>query len=252
MQILAIGIHKGGTSKSTTAFNLGHELAARGKRVLLVDCDYQGSLSSMAGCESVAGRNMTQVMTGKLPLRNVITVIRPTLHLAPADIELAHAELEISSKIGRENILRRALVPVGADYALAILDCPPALGVMTVNALATAHAVLIPLTPTSTDMRALDLFLATVADVRNQLNPGLQLLGVVLTFFDPRYGLHGDVIRALQDANLPIVGTIGRSVKVAEATGAHLPISEYDVSNPQAQAFKVLSGEIDQWLNDQM
>lgn len=250
MRILAVGIHKGGVGKSTVVFNLGHELASSGRRVLLVDLDYQASLTHMTGCADSPGRNIAQVMIGALPLRNVVQDLRPGLAIVPADIELADVEISLIAKIGRENILRRALATIGGNFDVCLLDCPPSLFVMTVNGLTAAHAVLIPLQPTQTDLRALDLFLATISNVRKETNAVLQLLGVVLTFFDARYGLHGVVTRALQDADLPIVGTIGRSVKIAEATGAHMPLSEYDAGNPQAQSYKQLAEAVTEWLEN--
>ena len=249
MHTIALSIHKGGTGKTTTAFNLGHELARSGRRVLLVDLDYQGSLSGMAGLPDTPGRNITQVMTGALPIRAVITTLRPGLDIVPADIELADAELTLTAKIGRENILRRALSTL-TGYDLAILDCPPSLSVMTINALAAARGVIVPLQPTATDLRALDLFLATVEDVRAEINPQIGLIGVVLTFYDARYGLHNDVVAHLIGAGLPIVGQIGRSVRVAEASGAHLPLAEYDPANPQAESYTRLSEAVIKWLND--
>lgn len=249
MRTIAIAIHKGGTGKSTITFNLGHALAAAGLHVLLVDLDYQGSLSNMAGCPEQMGRNITQVMTGALPLRNVIVELRPHLAIAPADIELAEAEPMLANKIGRENILRRALATVASSYDVCLVDCPPALGLMTINALAAADGVLIPLQPTSVDVRACDLFLGTIGDVHAQINPGLALIGLVLTFFDQRYNAHTETAQALAGAGLPVIGTIGRSVKVAEAAGAHVPIGEYERDNPQTSTMQLLAEVLLKWLN---
>jgi chromosome partitioning protein len=249
MRILATGIHKGGVGKSTTVFNLGHELARSGRLVLMVDLDYQASLTHMAGCPDSPSHNIAQVMTGALPLRNVVQDLRPGLAIVPSDIELADVEISLIARIGRENILRRALATIAGGYDVCLLDCPPSLFVMTVNGLTAANGVLIPLQPTQTDLRALDLFLATIGNVRKETNAGLELLGVVLTFFDQRYGLHTAVTKALHDAGLTIVGTIGRSVKIAEATGANMPLSEYDAGNPQAQSYKQLAEAVDEWLD---
>lgn len=247
MLTLAIGIHKGGVSKSTITFNLGHELAGSGRRVLLVDADYQADLSSMTGAPESPGRNLSQVMTGARTMRQVALQIRQNLTLAPSDIELANVDAALAHKIGRENILRRALAAVASDYDVCLIDCGPSLGLMTINALAAAGAVLIPLQPTSTDLRALQTFLATINDIR-QINPDLQVLGTVLTFYDGRYALHNEAVEALRAANLPIVARIGRTVKAAEATGAHLPLSEYDRDNPQVENFQHLTQAVIQWL----
>ena len=214
----------------------------------MIDADYQASLTGMAGCADSPGHNLTQIMTGTQALHSIIAELRPLLHVAPSDVELANAELALTAKIGRENILRRALAGIDDQFDVCLIDCPPSLSLMTVNALAAAHGVLVPLQPTSVDLRALDLFLATINDVRAQINPHLVLMGTVLTFYDPRYSLHAEVMKALQDASLDVLGTIGRSVKVAEASGAHLPISEYEPGNPQAESFQKLTKAVNKWL----
>ena len=209
MQTIAIGTHKGGVGKTTLTFNLAHELANAGTRVLMIDADYQASLTGMSGCAESPGHNLTQIMTGALSIRSVITELRSNLHLVPADVELANAELTLTAKIGRENILRRALAALDDQLDVCLIDCPPSLSLMTVNALAASQGVLVPLQPTSVDLRALDLFLATINDVHAQINPHLVLMGAVLTFYDPRYSLHGEAMKALQDAGLKVLGTIG-------------------------------------------
>jgi chromosome partitioning protein len=249
-QIIAVANHKGGVGKTTTVFNLAHELAGSGRRVLMVDTDYQSSLTNMAGCADAPGHNIAQVMTGA-PVRSVIVEIRAGLQLVPSDVELASTELQLIGKIGRENILRRALATVAGDYDIILIDCAPSLGLMTVNALAAAHGVIVPLQPTQTDLRALDLFLSTIGDVRAQINPGLQLVGLALMFYDGRYSLHGEAMQTLQAAGLPIVATIGRSVKVAEASGAHQAISEYEPGNPQIASYKQLTEAVITWLEKQ-
>lgn len=249
MQTIAIAIHKGGTSKSTTAFNLAHELAGSGRRVLLVDLDYQSSLTAMAGLADCQGKNITQVMSGALSMRVVIKQLWPNLAIVPSDIELADTELALTARIGRENILSKALASLDG-FDVAILDCPPSLSVMTINALAAADAVIVPLQPTQTDVRALDLFLATFEAVKAVINPALQLMGVVLTFYDARYGLHGDVVRKLEGANVPILARIGRSVKIAEATGGHVSLNQYDPGNPQVDSYRQLTQAVMKWLKD--
>lgn len=248
MVTIAVGVHKGGTAKTTTAFNLGHELA-RSRRVLLVDLDYQASLTSICGIGEVPGYNMTQVMTGS-PIGSIIQQLRPGLDLAPADIELADVELTLANRIGRENLLKRALAAIEHDYDVCIMDCPPALGLLTMNALAAAQGVLIPLQPTSIDLRALELFLSTLNLIQVEINKDLQLIGVLLTFFDGRTALHNDAIKALNEAGLQLIGQIGRSVRVPESTAAHLPISEYEPGNPQTENYRNLTKEVERWLSD--
>lgn len=249
MLTIAIAIHKGGTSKTTTAFNLAYELAEAGLRVLLIDLDYQASLTGFAGISDGAGSNITQVMLGERNISDVIRTLRPGLSIIPSDIELSSAEMVLSNKIGRENILKRALAK-SKDYDVVLLDCPPSLNVMTVNALSAANGVVVTLTPTATDLRALEIFLTTLNEIKEVINPVLELIGVVLTFYDARYGLHGDVDKNLKDAELPVIARIGRSVRIAESTGAGIPLREYDTGNPQIQNYQMLSKAVITWLND--
>lgn len=188
---------------------------------------------------------MAEVMAGALPLRDIVTDLGGGLWLAPSDIALSEAELALISRIGRENVLRRALADVGAGYVL--IDCPPSLGILTINALTAAQGVVIPTTAEYLALRGLGAFLGTVGAIRQELNPGLTVLGVLVTFYDGRLLHAQEVIAAMEAQGLPVLSMqIRRSVRLAEAALAHAPIMTYDPSNPAAEAYRALAQELDQ------
>jgi len=253
VKTLAIANQKGGVGKTATAHALGEGLAGAGRRVLLVDMDPQSSLSGACGVNDTAGRSMAEVLGGSTPgVLGLAQVIRPLsegLDLAPSDIGLANGELGLVSRLGRENTLRRALGAVGGRYDLAILDCPPSLGLLTLNALCAADAVLVPTQPQAQDLRGLRLFLATIQQVREALNPDLELLGILVTFYDSRLAHHKEALMILEGAGLPLLAArIGRSVKVAEAAASGRSVFGYAPRNPQALAYGELTQEVDAWL----
>lgn len=255
MRILAIANHKGGVGKSATAQALGVVLATeRARRVLLVDIDPQGSLTGACGVLDAAEHSMAEVLggagAGSLPLRDVLRELTPGLWLAPADIALATSELGLVSRMGRENALKRALATVAHDFDVCILDCPPSLGLLTVNALTAADAVLIPTMPQIVDLRGLRLFLATIDQVRQALNPGLAILGILPTFHDKRLSHHKEALELMAQAGLPLLPvTIGRSVRVAEASAFGESVATYEPNNPRAAEYRQLGGEVEKWLN---
>lgn len=246
---------KGGVGKSATAQALGFVLSAS-KRVLLVDCDPQSSLTAMSGVRDAEGHSLAEVIgttaPGAITLASIARKLSPTLSLIPSDIALAQSELSLTTRLGREGVLQRALSTVAGSYDLALLDCPPSLSLLTVNALVAANGVLIPTQPQITDIRALRLFFQSVANVKAALNPALQIVGVLPTFYDGRYTHHNEALRAMQEAGFPLLPLqVGRSVKVAEAAGAGQSIVSYDPSNPQAAAYQAVAEFINTWLNEQ-
>jgi len=256
MKIIAIANQKGGTGKSATTHALGAVLASElERRVLMVDIDPESSLTEASGVGDAEGVSLAEVLGGATPgktkLQDIIVEVSENLFLAPADLALAATELGLASRMGRENVLKKALATVESGFDVALIDCPPSLSLLTVNALTAADAVLIPTQPQAVDLRGLSLFLETLQNIRQELNPELETLGILPTFFDRRLTHHRDAIEAMERAELPVMQVkIGRSVRVAEAAANGETVVTFDPKNPQAQAYRELAEAINQWLND--
>lgn len=257
MNTIAIANHKGGVGKTATVQALGTALAAdHGRRVLLVDADPQASLTGACGLEAeAADASLAEVMgtatPGSLALRDVIHELGTRLHLVPADLSLAASELGLVARIGRENVLRQALTAVAGGYDVCLIDCPPSLGLMTVNALTAADAVLIPTQPQIVDLRGLRLFLDTLGQIRQGLNPELETLGILVTFFDRRLIHHRGALETMEAADLPLLPVrIGRSIRVAEAATRGEAVTTYAPRNPQAKAYRRLGEAVEIWLSE--
>lgn len=249
MQILAIANQKGGVSKTTTAAALGYNLARRFK-VLLLDCDPQASLTQGLGVVPAAGASLAEVIggagRGTLPLKKILQPITENLDLAPSDITLANSELGLTQRMGRENVIKQALATV-QGYDICIIDCPPSLGLLTVNALVAARGVIVPTIPAAADLRGVKMFLDTLESIK-ELNPALALLGVLVVQFDARLLAHNEAVETITAAGLRILGTIPRSVRVQEASAAKQSITSYDPGSKPAAAYTEFTNEVIQWL----
>ncbi len=256
METIAVANHKGGVGKTATTHALGTVLAEDFNwRVLLVDIDPQSSLTGASGIGGVAGKSLAEVLggaaQGSLILGKIIKDLEDRLYLVPADLALATAELGLVSRMGRENVLKKALDTVETDYDVVIIDCPPSLGLLTLNGLTAADVVLIPTQPQVVDLRGLRLFLDTLDQIRVELNPKLETMGILLTFYDHRLIHHRDARGAMERSGLPLMRTqIGRSVRVAEAAANGETVVTYAPRNPQATAYRELSEEVDKWLRN--
>jgi chromosome partitioning protein len=245
MKVLAIANQKGGVGKTATAQNVGAELARRGYRTLLIDADPQASLSAACGV-TAADPSITDVIGGTRKLAEVTREIDTNLGLAPADISLSQAELSLFQRMGRENVLHRALT--GAAYEVCLIDCAPSLGLLTVNALRASQAVLIPVQPQQADLRGLALFLDTIQQIRQEINPDLDYR-IAVTFFDTRVNHHAAALEAMERGDLPLLKTkISRSIRVAEAMGRGLPVYKHAPENKTADQFQALTTEVIEWL----
>lgn len=255
MTTIAISGQKGGSGRTSSTYALGTALAQNGRKTLMVDVDPQSSLTSSCGVTAVEGESLAQVVGGAVPgtktLADIVWEIAPGLDLAPADIALASAELGLVSRMGRENVLRNALTAVSGNYDLALLDCPPSLGLLTVNALVASQGVIVPVIPNTNDVRALRLFLDTLEQVKQELNPGLELVGVLPAMFDGRLIHHQDAIAVMQEAGLPLFeARIARSVQVAEAAAGGESIVTYSPDHKITEAYREVAREIETWLEN--
>jgi chromosome partitioning protein len=250
MRTIAVANPRAGCGKTATTHALGMVLAERGWRVLLVDLDPQASLTSFCGVESTAGASLAEVLGGALPgpvaMWDILREIVPGtyLFLAPADLAMASTELGLASRIGREIVVRKILGTVAANFDIALIDCPSTLSLLTVNALTAAQSVLVPAQADVTHVRGLWLFLATLAQIRQEMNADLDMLGILLSPFDPRLNPHRTALQAMRAARLPLLA-------IGPLHGAQAPEDEtasYFPTDPQAQA--QLAERVEKWIAD--
>jgi len=252
-RVLAVANQKGGVGKTTTAINLGTALAAIGEHVLVVDLDPQGNASTGLGIERKARRTSTyDVLTGKAPMREaVLATSVPQLFIAPSTMDLSGLELEIGQQRDRAFRLRSALAELNKgqrtfDFTYVLVDCPPSLNLLTVNAMAAADSILVPLQCEFFALEGLSQLLKTVEQVKNSLNPTLSIHGIVLTMYDSRNNLSNQVVadvrqfmgRKVYDTVIP------RNVRISEAPSYGKPVLVYDLKCVGSEAYLRLATEI--------
>jgi chromosome partitioning protein len=253
-RVLAIANQKGGVGKTTTAINLGTALAAIGAEVLIIDLDPQGNASTGLGIDRRSRRYSTyDVLVGEAVLRDAIVATTvPRLQLAPATLDLSGLELEIGQARDRAFRLRNALAPLNAPPAgetkfnYVLVDCPPSLNLLTVNAMAAANAILVPLQCEFFALEGLSQLLKTVESVREQLNPDLAIHGIVLTMYDSRNKLSGQVVTDVREfMGRKVYDTIiPRNVRVSEAPSYGKPVLVYDLKCSGSEAYLRLATEV--------
>ncbi len=246
-RIIAIANQKGGVGKTTTAINLATALAAVGRRVLVVDLDPQGNASTGLGCDRNAREvSIYNVVLGAVPLRQAIVHTRiPGLDLVPSTVDLLGAELELIDMDRRSHRLRDSIEASGASYDYILIDCPPALGLLTLNALTAADAILVPLQCEFFALEGLSQLLRTVERVRRSFNPTLELQGVVLTMFDKRNNLSDQVAADARDflGEKVFKTVIPRNVRISEAPSHGKPALLYDHRCAGSRAYMALARE---------
>jgi chromosome partitioning protein len=250
-RVLAIANQKGGVGKTTTAINLGTALAAIGETVLIVDLDPQGNASTGLGIERRDRRTSTyDVLAANRPMREaIVPTAVPRLHIAPSTMDLSGLELEIGQQRDRAFHLRNALNALnttGEAYSYVLVDCPPSLNLLTVNSMAAADAILVPLQCEFFALEGLSQLLKTVDQVKTTLNPKLSIHGIVLTMFDARNNLANQVVADVrQFMGRKVYNTvIPRNVRVSEAPSYGKPVLVYDLKCVGSEAYLRLATEI--------
>jgi len=247
-RIIALVNQKGGVGKSTTAVNLGAALAVEGRRVLVVDCDPQGNTTTGFGIEKHGmQRDIYNVLLQEANVDEVaVRTEIDTLTLVPATINLAGAEIELVSALSRETRLRQALLPIATRYDFVLIDCPPSLGLLTINALTAAEEIIIPVQAEYYALEGLSQLTAVVRRVREALNPTLHVSGVLVTMFDGRTRLALEVLDELEKffPEQMFKTQIPRNIRLSEAPSFGKPVILFDVKSRGAQAYIALAKEL--------
>ncbi len=244
-QVIAVLNQKGGVGKTTTTINLAAYLAKMGKTVLIVDSDPQGNATSGLGLDKQTEATTYQVLLGlTTPAQAIVNTPITGVAIMPANTNLAAAEVELMNQVGQESRLKQALVGLQFDYI--IIDCPPALSLLTVNALVAANWLLVPVQAEYYAMEGLGQLMDVFQRVKQTMNPNLNLLGVLVTMYDKRTSLAEQVVKELQQYFGTGVFTtqIPRNVRLAEAPSHGKPISEHDKWSKGARAYKQFAKEV--------
>jgi chromosome partitioning protein len=247
-RVIAIANQKGGSAKTTTTINLGAALAAAGHSTLLIDLDSQGHLAEGFGIAANGlEHELSEVLDNKRDLASIVLTLRPKLDLAPANIRLSYLEPYLITRARREDRLKHALKPLLEDYRFVLIDCPPSLGILTVNGFSAADEILIPMAAEFYALIGVSLLLETLQDMRIDLNPELALLGIVPTRMTHTRHAQAVVERAKEELAATVrffEPPIPETVKIRDAAAAGVPIFEFDPASPAAAAYYRLAEEV--------
>jgi len=245
-KIVALANQKGGVGKTTTAINLGASVAACERKVLIVDLDPQANATSGVGLSKNEEQSMYPVLVDGAPMRDIIRATElPTLSIAPSSVDLVGAEIELREAIGREFHLRKALADVKGDFDYVLIDSPPSLGLLTINALTAADSVLVPMQCEYFALEGISQLLSTIERVRDAVNPALEIEGIALTMYDERMNLSRQVAEEVRThfGEKVYKTVIPRNVRLGEAPSFGKPIILYDIRSRGSEAYLNLARE---------
>ena len=248
MKVIAIANQKGGVGKTTTSINLSASLAFMGKRTLLIDNDPQGNATSGLGVDKwTVKQSVYDAIINDIDIKDtILATMLDNLFICPANIQLAGAEIELVSLMMRENRLKKAIEPIKNNYDYIIIDCPPSLGLLTLNSLTAADTILVPIQCEYYALEGLKQLMKTVSLVQKHLNPSLKVEGVVMTMYDSRTNLSFQVVESVRQhfSDRVYRTIIPRNVRLSEAPSHGLPIILYDKDSKGALSYLDLAEEV--------
>lgn len=247
MRVISFVNQKGGVAKTTSCVNIGASLADQGKHVLLIDLDAQGSLSTSTGLKEIGADELTvyEVLKGA-DIREAVRILSDDLAVVPTDIRLSGAEIELSSVPGREFLLREALTAFEDVFDYVLIDCPPSLGVLTLIALTASDGVIVPVKADYLALKGMSQLVDVINVVKRRMNPGLEIVGVIATFFNSRRNLDQQIVDQIETffPGKLFDTKISQNTALAEAPSQGMNIFEYDSRSKGAQQYRTLAEEL--------